>query len=123
MTTKSVPSTLLGVFEPILSQKTAVILPEVNLHISYGSLRDQVRAVAEQLAVAGITPGDRVGMALPNGRSGRRTRRPAWRSNAGDAAVHSCVKLLDEKRQAARERSAGPHPSTSARDARLVGQI
>src|SRR5262245_40016624 len=67
MSTKSVPSTLLGLFEHIPSQKTAVILPEANLHISYGSLRDQVRAVAEQLAAAGIARGDRVGIALPNG--------------------------------------------------------
>ena len=67
MTTKSVPSTLLGLFEHIPSQKTAIILPEANLHISYGSLREQVLAVAEQLADAGITRGDRVGIALPNG--------------------------------------------------------
>src|ERR1700746_1311921 len=67
MTTKSVPSTLLGLFEHIPSQKPAIILPEANLHISYGSLREQVLAVAEQLADAGITRGDRVGIALPNG--------------------------------------------------------
>ena len=67
MTTTSVPSTLLGLFEHIPPQKTAIILPEANLHISYGSLRDQVVAVAEQLAAAGITRGDRVGIALPNG--------------------------------------------------------
>jgi len=67
VTTKSVPSTLLGLFEQVPAQKTAIILPEANLHISYGSLCDQVRAVAEQLAAAGITRGDRVGMALPNG--------------------------------------------------------
>ena len=67
MTTKSVPSTLLGLFEHIPSQKTAIILPEASLHISYGSLREQVLAVAEQLAAAGITRGDRVGIALPNG--------------------------------------------------------
>ena len=35
--------------------------------MSYGALRDQVHAVAEQLAAAGIKPGDRVGIALPNG--------------------------------------------------------
>ena len=61
MTTKSVPSTLLGLFEHIPSQKTAIISPEANLHISYGSLLQQVIAVAEQLAAAGITRGDRVG--------------------------------------------------------------
>src|SRR5262249_2495831 len=67
MTAKSVPSTLLGLFEHIPSQKTAIVLPEQNLHISYGALREQVQAVAEQLAAAGIKPGDRVGIALPNG--------------------------------------------------------
>src|SRR5262245_61189281 len=67
MTTKSVPSTLLGLFEHIPSQKTAIILPEANLHISYGSLREQVLAVAEQIAAAGIRRGDRAGIALPNG--------------------------------------------------------
>src|SRR5262249_44340170 len=67
MTTKSVPSTLLGLFEHIPSQKTAIILPEQSLHINYGALREQVQAVAEQLAAAGIKPGDRIGIALPNG--------------------------------------------------------
>jgi acyl-CoA synthetase (AMP-forming)/AMP-acid ligase II len=67
MTTKSVPSTLLGLFEHIPSQKTAIVLPESNLQISYGSLREQVLAVAEQLAAAGIVRGDRIGIALPNG--------------------------------------------------------
>src|SRR5204862_828424 len=37
------------------------------IRISYGELRQQVRAVAEQLAAAGIGRGDRVGIALPNG--------------------------------------------------------
>lgn len=35
--------------------------------MSYGQLRDQVTAFAEALAAVGITRGDRVGMALPNG--------------------------------------------------------
>src|SRR5262249_43064168 len=67
MTTQPVPSTLLGLFGHIPSQKTPVILPEANLPISYGPLREQVLAVAEQLAAGGITRGDRVGIALPNG--------------------------------------------------------
>jgi acyl-CoA synthetase (AMP-forming)/AMP-acid ligase II len=67
MTPKSVPSTLFGLFEHIPSQKTAIILPEHNVHISYGGLRDQVQALAEQLAAAGVGSGDRIGIALPNG--------------------------------------------------------
>jgi acyl-CoA synthetase (AMP-forming)/AMP-acid ligase II len=67
MTTNSGVSTLVGLLERAPAQKTAIILPEHNVRVSYGTLRDQVHAVAEQLAAAGITPGDRVGMALPNG--------------------------------------------------------
>ena len=67
MTTHSGVSTLLGLLEHAPAQKTAIILPEHNVRVSYGTLRDQVQAVAEQLAAAGINPGDRVGIALPNG--------------------------------------------------------
>jgi acyl-CoA synthetase (AMP-forming)/AMP-acid ligase II len=67
MTTKSAPATLLGLIEHVPPQKTAIILPEQNVRVSYGALRDQVQSVAEQLAAAGIQPGDRVGIALPNG--------------------------------------------------------
>jgi acyl-CoA synthetase (AMP-forming)/AMP-acid ligase II len=49
------------------ASKTAIILPEQNLHITYAALRDQVQAVAEQLAAAGVSRGDRIGIALPNG--------------------------------------------------------
>ena len=67
MTTKSAPTTLLGLIDHVPPQKTAIILPEQNVRVSYGALRDQVQSVAEQLAAAGIQPGDRVGIALPNG--------------------------------------------------------
>lgn len=63
----SAPSTLLGLLEQIPAEKTAIILPEHDIRVSYGSLRSQVHALAEQLAAAGIAPGDRVGIALPNG--------------------------------------------------------
>src|SRR5438093_1792781 len=68
--TKNAPSTastLIGLLEQIPAEKTAVILPEPNIRVSYGSLRSQVQALAEQLAAAGIVPGDRIGIALPNG--------------------------------------------------------
>ena len=49
------------------ADKIAVILPEQNLRITYGDLRNQVSAVAEQLAAAGVGRGDRVGTSLTNG--------------------------------------------------------
>jgi acyl-CoA synthetase (AMP-forming)/AMP-acid ligase II len=66
-TTTATPTTLLGLFAGAPADATAIILPESNTRISYGQLRDQVRAVAGALAAAGIGRGDRVGMALPNG--------------------------------------------------------
>src|SRR6478609_4778801 len=67
MSTASVPTTLPGLFESAPAGQTAIILPEQNVRISYGELREQVRDVAEALAAFGVTRGDRVGMALPNG--------------------------------------------------------
>ena len=61
------PTTLLDLLRPFPADQTAVILPEQNIRITYGGLRNQVEAVAEALAGAGIRRGDRVGMALPNG--------------------------------------------------------
>jgi acyl-CoA synthetase (AMP-forming)/AMP-acid ligase II len=67
MTTLSVPTTLPGLLESSPAGQRAIILPEQNVRISYGELRQQVKDVAEALAAFGITRGDRVGMALPNG--------------------------------------------------------
>jgi acyl-CoA synthetase (AMP-forming)/AMP-acid ligase II len=67
MSTASVPTTLPGLFATAPAGQTAIILPEQNVRISYGELREQVRDVAEALAAFGVTRGDRVGMALPNG--------------------------------------------------------
>jgi len=61
------PSTLLELLERAPAAKTAIILPEQNLRVTYGALRDQVLAVSEQLAAAGVGRGDRVGIALSNG--------------------------------------------------------
>jgi acyl-CoA synthetase (AMP-forming)/AMP-acid ligase II len=63
----STPSTLLELLEHSPAQQTAIVLPEHHLSLPYGALRDQVQAVAEQLATAGVGRGDRVGIALPNG--------------------------------------------------------
>jgi|SoiMethySBSTD1v2_1073268.scaffolds.fasta_scaffold00073_5 acyl-CoA synthetase (AMP-forming)/AMP-acid ligase II len=61
------PSTLLGLMASIPADQTAILLPESNIRISYGNLREQVTAVAQALAAHGVRRGDRVGMALPNG--------------------------------------------------------
>ena len=61
------PSTLSDLLEHAPPDKIAIILPEQNIRITYASLRTQVQAVAEQLAAAGVSRGDRVGIALPNG--------------------------------------------------------
>ena len=61
------PTTLVGLFSSAPADATAITLPEHDIRISYGELRDQVAAFAEALAAAGIRRGDRVGIALPNG--------------------------------------------------------
>jgi acyl-CoA synthetase (AMP-forming)/AMP-acid ligase II len=64
--TTSVPTTLSGLLEPIPADRTAIILPDQNIRVSYGELRRQVQDLAAALAAVGIRRGDRVGMALPN---------------------------------------------------------
>jgi len=61
------PMTLLDLLEPIPADRTAVILPEANVRVSYGALRTNVQALAETFAALGLGRGDRVGIALPNG--------------------------------------------------------
>jgi acyl-CoA synthetase (AMP-forming)/AMP-acid ligase II len=63
----AVPTTLLGLFASTPDDRTAVILPEANVRITYGELRGMVEAVGNSLAAAGVRRGDRVGIALPNG--------------------------------------------------------
>src|SRR5688572_28231462 len=60
-------TTLLGLLDASPSEQTAIILPEQNIRVSYAQLRDQVRDFAQALVASGISRGDRVGMALPNG--------------------------------------------------------
>jgi len=66
-TERQAPSTLIDLIADIPSDKIAVILPEAHIKVTYGSLREQVRAVAGQLAAAGIGRGDRVATSLSNG--------------------------------------------------------
>src|SRR5580658_1818895 len=65
MTLKSV-DTLLDVLH-FADSHTAVIIPELGIRITYDSLRQQVLAMANALASAGIRRGDAVAIALPNG--------------------------------------------------------
>src|SRR5258706_1976752 len=61
------PSTLLDLLRHAPAEKTAIVLPGRNIHVTYGELLTLVESVAEQLAAAGVSRGDRVGIALPNG--------------------------------------------------------
>jgi acyl-CoA synthetase (AMP-forming)/AMP-acid ligase II len=45
----------------------AIVLPEIGVRLTYDALRRQVEDLAGSLAEAGVTRGDRVAMALPNG--------------------------------------------------------
>src|SRR5438093_5224432 len=65
MTLKSV-DTLLDVLH-FADSHTAVIVPELGIRVSYDSLRQQVLAMADALATAGIRRADRVAIVLPNG--------------------------------------------------------
>lgn len=67
MISPSRPTTLLGLIHDIPADRTAIIAPEQNLKISYGSLRQQVESLASALAAAGVHRRDRVSSALPNG--------------------------------------------------------
>src|SRR6202035_6091332 len=63
----SSPTTLAELLHEAPGDKTAVILPEAGIHVSYQRLRDQVLTMADDLASAGIGRGDRVATVLPNG--------------------------------------------------------
>ncbi|MFB3827382.1 MAG: acyl--CoA ligase [Bryobacteraceae bacterium] len=59
--------TLAQVLEAAPGSDTALVLPDTGTAVSYGGLRGRVRAMAAGLRAAGIAPGDRVAIALPNG--------------------------------------------------------
>jgi acyl-CoA synthetase (AMP-forming)/AMP-acid ligase II len=65
MTLKSV-ATVLDVLHSA-DGKTAIVVPELGVSVSYNSLRAQVLRMADSLASAGIRRGDVVALALPNG--------------------------------------------------------
>jgi len=59
--------TLLDLLKSHPPESIACIVPEKDLRVSYGALREQVIACAEALSAAGVKQGDRIGIALPNG--------------------------------------------------------
>jgi len=65
MTLKSV-DTLLDVLQ-FATGHAAIGVPELGIVVTYESLRQQVLAMADALASAGIRLGDRAAIALPNG--------------------------------------------------------
>jgi len=65
MALKSV-DTLLDVLH-FADSHIAVVIPEIGMHVSYDSLRQQVLDMAGALASVGIQRGDAVAIALPNG--------------------------------------------------------
>jgi acyl-CoA synthetase (AMP-forming)/AMP-acid ligase II len=67
MTTPHSPQTLLDLLEGTPGGRAAIVLPDEGVTVTYDALREQVRDVADTFASAGITRGDRVAMALPNG--------------------------------------------------------
>jgi acyl-CoA synthetase (AMP-forming)/AMP-acid ligase II len=61
------PRTLLEVLDAADGRRSAIILPDSGRRVTYDALRRQVRAMANALRGAGISGGDRVAIALPNG--------------------------------------------------------
>ncbi len=61
------PETLLDILQLAADGRTAIIGPERGIRVTYELLRQQVLAMANALAAAGICRGDRVAIALPNG--------------------------------------------------------
>ena len=109
--TDPTPTTLVGLFAKTPADQTAIVLPEQNIRITYGQLRDQVAAVAAALAGAGIRRGDRVGMALPNGLPTIVAFLAAGRSGHGRAAQSGLqgrgVPLLPRRHQRQGAAAAG----------------
>ena len=61
------PNTLLEVIEAAAGDRTAIILPDAGIRVSYSQFRDQVTEMANALASMGIQKGDRVATYVTNG--------------------------------------------------------
>ncbi len=64
---KTIPETIHDLIHFAEGARTAVILPEKGVQITYDALERQVVEMASVLAAAGIRRGERVAIALPNG--------------------------------------------------------
>lgn len=62
-----IPGTLLELLNAAPGERTAVILPESNIRVTYAELREQVAGLVGALATLGIRRGQRVATVLPNG--------------------------------------------------------
>src|ERR1700691_1137043 len=63
----SIPNTLAELLDAAPGDRTAIILPESGIRLSYDNFREQVMTMADSRAAWGIGPGDRVATVLPNG--------------------------------------------------------
>jgi acyl-CoA synthetase (AMP-forming)/AMP-acid ligase II len=61
------PNTLLELIQAAPAERTAIVLPESGIRVTYKHLRDQVTEMADALASMGIQKGDRVATYVPNG--------------------------------------------------------
>jgi acyl-CoA synthetase (AMP-forming)/AMP-acid ligase II len=61
------PNTLLEVIQTPPADRTAIIIPESGIKVTYRALCDQVVEMANALASLGVQRGDRVATVLPNG--------------------------------------------------------
>ncbi len=59
--------TLLDTLDAAEGRRTAIVLPDAGLSVTYDDLRQRVHSMAAALRQAGIARGDRVALALPNG--------------------------------------------------------
>src|SRR5881296_3350709 len=60
-------SSLADLFLATDKRQSAIIVPETDTEIAYGSLSDQVERLAGRLRQSGLRPGQTVAIALPNG--------------------------------------------------------
>jgi acyl-CoA synthetase (AMP-forming)/AMP-acid ligase II len=61
------PTTLAEILQSAPAERTAVILPEAGIRVTYKSLQEQVMTMAADLAALGVGRGDRVATVLPSG--------------------------------------------------------
>lgn len=61
--------TLTDLYGAIDADNVAIVLPETDIRVTYGALRQQVTILASALVEAGVQRTDRVVIALPNGLS------------------------------------------------------